>query len=48
LAGKEKYLLFDKKLEQLKFNAYDEGPEILCCKTCVAFCANMPREDKEE
>jgi hypothetical protein len=41
-------ILFNQKLKRENHNAYDEGPEILRCKTCITFCANMPREDMEE
>jgi hypothetical protein len=41
----KKCLLFYQKLRKLDINAYDEGPEILRCKTCITFCANMPYEE---
>jgi hypothetical protein len=43
----ERCILFDQKLKKEDFNAYDEGPDTLRCKSCVTLCANLEREDEE-
>ena len=44
---KKKCLLLDQTLREVNLNAYDEGPTILRCKTCVALCSNLPYADLE-
>jgi hypothetical protein len=42
-------LLFNQKLKmkQEEYNAYDEMPDILRCKSCVTLCANLTYESEE-